>query len=133
MAQKIRSSNSLNGQLVANWQKWDIFDMTTKWKVIFFVTKLPLVLWLKWKHSTFSWKWVFGSFLAIWSDILWLGQKTKKDFFSHKNRFLFSERPVFVCRKMSCSSNPKLVWNILILRPTAWLFWMPRGFPFAFR
>ena len=63
-------------------------------------------------------------------------QKTKSDFFLQKDLFSFSEQVVLVVRKIGCSNNPKLLWKILLLRPTvgdfhSWLFWIPWGSPFT--
>ena len=37
-------------------------------------------------------------------------------FFSKNNHFLFTERLVLVAGRMGCSTNPKLLWKILLLR-----------------
>ena len=67
-----------------------------------------IFLWKNWfcfflvkvKKCHFCWNWVFGPFLAIWfSDIFLTWLENKKLFFSQKNHFSFSERPVLVARK----------------------------------
>ena len=57
-----------------------------------------------------------------------LGQKTKSDFFSQKNHFLFSEQTILMGRKGGDSNNPKRFWHILLFRPDVgdfktWIFW----------
>ena len=48
-------------------------------------------------------------------------------FFPQKYHFSFTERPDLVAGKIGYSNNPKLLWKILLLRPTvgdfhSWLF-----------
>ena len=102
-----------------------------------------IFLWKNWfcfflvkvKKCYFCWNWVFGPFLAIWfSDIFLTWLENKKWFFSQKNHFLFSERPVLVGLKMGYSNIPKLLWIFMLLRPNVQdfhlsLFRLPRGSP----
>ena len=64
--------------------------------------------------------------------------RKQKVIFSQKNHFLFTEQHDLVVRKISSSTISKLLWKILLLRPTVgdfhlWLFWIPRGSPLTLR
>ena len=56
---------------------------------------------------------------SLWMtpNIFWTWPENKKWFFSQKNHFLFTEKPFLMAGKIGCISNPKLLWNILLLRP----------------
>ena len=109
--------------------------LTRKAKVIFFAKKSLFVYWPRRKNANFQQNWVFGPFLAIWlSDIFCIWSENKKWFFSQKNHFLFTEQPFLMAGKIGCIANPKLLWNILLLRPDVedfktWLFCISKGSP----
>ena len=83
-----------------------------------YLPKSFFVYWSRQENVNFWPSWVFGPFLAIWlSDIFWTWPENKKWFLSQKDHFLFTEQPFLMARKIGCISNPKLLWNILLLRP----------------
>ena len=101
-------------------QIWHFLYLSRKAKVIFFAKKNSLfVYWPRQKNANSQQNWVFGPFLAIWlSDIFWSWSENKKWFF----------------HKIGCINNPKLLWNILLLRPDVedfktWLFFIFKGSP----
>ena len=52
--------------------------------------------------------------------------------------FLFTKQSILMAQKISCSNNPNLFWQILLLRPRVkdfetWVFCTPRGSPLTLR
>ena len=121
------------------WAKYGIFWHGQKRESDFLVKKSLLIFWLSKTNANFNLNWVFGPFLPLWpSDIFLTWSENKKWFFSQNNHFLFTEQSIFMAGKISCSNNPNLFWQILLLRPTVedfetWVFWTPRGSPLTLR
>ena len=106
------------GQKLNFGQIWHFLYLTRKAKVIFFAKKSLFVYWPCQKNANFQHNWVFGPFLAIWlSDIFWTWPENKKWFFPQNNHFLFTEQHFLMAGKIGCITNPKLLWNILLLLP----------------
>ena len=60
----------------------------------------------------------FWHILAVWQiDIFLTWTENKKMIFSQNNHFLFTEKSILMTRKVSCSNNLNLFWQILLLRP----------------
>ena len=116
--------------------KFDIFCTWREKQKWFFSQKKSLfVYWPRQKNANFQQNWVFGPFLAVWlSDIFQTWPENKKWLFSQKNHFLFTEQPFLMARKIGYITNPKLLLNILLLRPDVedfeiWLFCISKGSP----
>ena len=107
MGQKCNFSWSCIFLLYPENQKW-FFSQKNHFLFTDHVKQMPLLA----KLEFLAHFWQFGSVKFFWP-----GQKTKSDFFSRKNHFLFTEQRFLVARKIGCSTTPKLLWKILLLRP----------------
>ena len=114
---------------------WHFYYLNIESKVLFTKKKHFLITGCI-KNAKFSQNWVFGPFLAIWlNDIFLTWPENKKWFFSQKDHFSFTDWFNLVVGKIGCSTTPNCFWNILLLRSDVedfqmWFFCTSMGSPF---